>query len=488
MDRVSPHPTSARRRSAAGAVSVRARITLAITLAAALGMFVVGAVVYTVERNRIAEAVHDRLIAQLDAAKGIVADPPEGGWVDARDAVSGILQLLVPGETSGALGLIDGDVALVSGVGMRVDLEDDPGFITHVITETAAGEAVVGTYRGDGHNWAYLASPVAVAADPDTDAVFVAAYDLDLEFGGLDLSAQAYLYTAVGAVAVLGAVAWFVSTRLMRPLRQMGQIADRVSALSLEERLPVRGNDDVSELARTMNGMLDRLDDAMGAQRRLLGDVGHELKTPLTIVHGYLDVMDARDEIDIENTRRLAIDEIERMSRLVADLVDVAAALDEKGLQRAHVPAGQLLRTIAQKAGMIAGTQLVLGPVAEADAELDAARITQAVLQLVQNAVTHGGGEVDLSSRLVGDDLQIVVRDHGAGIPDADKARIFERFQRLQRGGRGTDGSGLGLTIVQLIAEQHGGEITVADAVGGGSRFVLSVPIGVSTDPSGGDY
>lgn len=474
---VRSRPSPREERSVRGGLSVRVLLTIVITVVAALGMSVVGTVVYTVERHRIADRAEDRLIDQLDAARVIVSTPPDGGWADAADALAGIMRLIVPGDTGGAVGIIDGEVALVPGIPAHIDPGEDADFIALVVAETAASDTVIGTYRENGVNWAYLAAPVDVEADPDTAAVFVLVYDLDRELAELDTSARAYLWTAAGAVAVIAAVSWFLATRLLRPLRQMRLMADRVSALSLDERIPVRGRDDVSDLARTMNGMLDRLDDAMAAQRRLLGDVGHELKTPLTIVHGFLDVLDPKDTIDIEHTRRLAIDEIERMGRLVADLVDVAALLDDEGLLRAHVSTALLVRTIAEKGAMISGAGIRLGPVADADAELDAARITQAVLQLIQNAVTHGGGGVELSSRIADDRLEIFVRDHGPGIPEEDRARIFERFQRLQHGGRGLDGSGLGLSIVQLIARQHGGEVTVAEAPGGGALFLLGIPL-----------
>ncbi|UYO96982.1 HAMP domain-containing histidine kinase [Microbacterium sp. M28] len=470
-------PNAPDARSDAAGFSVRARLTIVITLVAALGMLAVGLAVYAVERHRITESVQDQLRADLESVRLIVGTPPDGGWADATEALTSVMRVIVPGVTGGTMGVIDGEVALVPGIGRSVDPSADEDFVALVVDETAGGEVVAGTYRENGRNWAYLAAPIEVSSDQDTAAVFVTVYDLDLEYGGLELSARAYLIAAAVAVALIAAVSWFVSTRLLRPLRDMREMAERVSAQSLDERLPQLGRDDVSSLARTMNGMLDRLDEAMAAQRRLLGDVGHELKTPLTIVHGYLDVMDAKDPIDVEHTRRLAVDEIERMGRLVGDLVDVAVLLDDEGLRRAHVPAGTLLRTIAQKATMIADSEVVLGEIAEADAEIDAARITQAMLQLIQNATTHGGGAVELSSAIIGSRLLLRVRDHGPGIPDEDKQRIFERFQRLQDGGRGPDGSGLGLSIVQLIAEQHGGEALVEDAEGGGALFTLSIPI-----------
>lgn len=495
MDAVTRVPLDHRRaRFGMGTLSVRARLTLITTIVAAVGMLLVGLVVYSTERHRITEAVETRLIAQLETARRIVGQPPEEGWANVKEALAAVMQIVIPGETSGAAGIVDGAVALVPGVGQGVDLSEEDEFIDFIVTETATQDVVTGMYKSGSMTLMYLAAPVSIEADRDSGAVFVRAYDLDLELAGLELSARAYMGTALGVLAVIAAVAWLSSTYLLRPVRQMRVMAERVSALSLDERLPVRGRDDVSELASTMNSMLDRLDDAIAVQRQLLGDVGHELKTPLTIVHGYLDVMDARDPLDVEDTRRLALDEIERMGRLVGDLVDVEVLLDDQGLRKARIGAGRLLRTIAQKAEMLA--PISLGEIADVDAHLDAAKITQAVLQLVQNATTHGGGEIELSSHLAGGSLDIVVRDHGPGIPEADKVRIFGRFERLAQGGRGVDGSGLGLHIVQLIAHQHGGHVVVTDPPGGGAAFVMSLPLARGAvedtldgpvDPSGGE-
>jgi len=221
--------------------------------------------------------------------------------------------------------------------------------------------------------------------------------------------------------------------------------------------------------------MLDRIDDALDSQRQLLSDVGHELKTPITIVRGHLEVMDPADPADAEDTRELAVDELDRMGRLVQDLAAAAALHGPSPVQPQEVDAADLLEQIGRKAQGIEGATVELGPVAEAVAIVDAARITQAMLQLAQNAVTHGGGSVSIGSDLAGDKLELWVRDHGAGVPDEVKPHIFERFHRGSAASE-RSGSGLGLHIVQVIARAHQGSARVEDAPGGGACFVLSVP------------
>src|SRR5690606_12103787 len=134
-----------------------------------------------------------------------------------------------------------------------------------------------------------------------------------------------------------------------------------------------------------------------------------------------------------------------------------------------------LLAQIVRKARAIEGADVTAGPAVSAVVPLDAARVTQAVLQLAQNGVTHGGGRLVIGSRLSGDALEIWVRDYGPGVPDDAKERVFERFQR---GSESSRGSGLGLNIVQVIARAHGGSARVVDAYDGpGAVFVLSLPL-----------
>ncbi len=466
--------------------SVRTRIVAVITLVAALGLTVVGATVYLVERAVSLEAIEGRLQDNLASARFIVADGVDstGTWPTASEALEAVVKRMSPDDNTGAIGIIDGRAVMRSGIDLDLDLTSAPGFVRYVSEQVDGADAIIGTYAEDGVVWRYLAAPIAVTGGADAEEViFAMAYDVRAELAEIDGTARAYVIAAGIALVVIAAVATIVSTRLLRPLRRMRETAERVSAQALSERLPVQGRDDVSELASTMNDMLDRLDRALDSQRQLLSDVGHELKTPITIVRGNLEVMDAADPDDVRETRALAIDELERMALLVEDLAASASLHGPSPIKKTEVDAGELVQQIVRKAQGIDGATVTPGPIADVVAGVDPARITQAMLQLAQNGLTHGGGVIDIGSRVHADMLELWVRDHGPGVPDAEKAAVFERFHR---GDDDHAGSGLGLNIVQVIARAHGGSARVEDAAGGGALFIVSVPLTAPTPPDDG--
>lgn len=456
--------------------SVRTRIIAVITIASAVGMLAVGVVVYVVERARILSSIDDRLEAGLDSARYIIA-AGEGEqrtpWSSSRGALSAVMTRMSPDDNTGALGIVDGAAALIPGIVHDLDMQEPAEFAPFAAARAKEGP-VIGTYAEHGVTWRYLAVPITIEGSPPSgEVVFTMAYDLDAELAEIDTPARIYLIAAGIATVIVAVAAGLVATRLLRPLRRMRDTAERVSAQSLSERLPVEGRDDVSELAVTMNEMFDRLDETLDSQRRLLSDVGHELKTPITIVRGHLEVMDADDPADVRGTRDLVVDELARMGRLVQDLSSAAALHGPAPIAPRQVDAADLLAQIVRKAEGIEGARVTSGGFADVTAELDPARITQAMLQLAQNGVTHGGGRLVIGSRVRDDALELWVRDFGPGVPDAAKTRIFDRFLRAGPTGRG---SGLGLNIVQVIARAHGGTALVRDAAGGGAEFVLVLP------------
>lgn len=458
--------------------SVRSRLIAVITVVAALGMLAVGFVVYLEERGRILRQVDGLLEANLESARYLVeqGQGDTGTWESASEALAEVVQRAAPDDNTGTIGIVDGEARLVPGVPLDVDLLTAAGFVPHVVDVTSGGEPVVGTYAEDGVVWRFLGIPILVdSADPST-AVFAIAYDIEAELSEIDSATRVWAIASAVTLVVIAGAAALVTTRLLRPLRQMRETAQRVSAQSLSERLPIVGRDDVSELARTMNDMLDRLDEALDSQRRLLSDVGHELKTPITIVRGHLEVVDPDDGADVRETRDLAIDELERMARLVEDLAAAAALHGPSPIKPVPVDSADLLQQILRKADGIVGAEVERGPVAEIVTALDPARVTQAMLQLAQNAATHGGGRMVISSTVAGDMLELSVRDFGPGVPDAEKAHVFDRFVR----GAGAEvevGRGLGLNIVEVIARAHGGSARVADAPGGGALFTIALPV-----------
>ena len=341
---------------------------------------------------------------------------------------------------------------------------------------------VIGTAKSPLGTLRYLIVPVRVAGDPST-GLYVAAYDLDAGLGALADSFRTYLRVALGALALVGLVAWFVAGRLLRPIRLLRDAAAGSStAADLTQRVPVTGRDDVSELAGAINGMFDRLQDSARSQVRLLNDVGHELKTPITIIRGHLELLDAANTSDVEATRALAMDELDRMSTLVSDISLLAASKAPHFVTPAEVDIESLTAAVGAKASALDPTRNWRVESATGLALIDAGHITQAWLQLADNAVKYStrGGPIVLAAEVSKSGtspwLNLSVRDSGPGIPPDARERIFERFSRLESS-RGTEGSGLGLSIVSAIAEAHGGSLLLTDAPGQGSTFTIRIPL-----------
>lgn len=455
---------------------MRTRIILVIIIVSAIGMLSVGVAVYFVERARILDQIDERLAANLVSARFIVGDE-QPGWESSLAALESVVMRMSPDDNTGVLGIVAGAPALVPGISLDVDLQRDPDFVEMVAGITGT-EPTVGTFAEGDVAWRYLSVPLSVPGTADAgQTTFVMAYDLNAELAEIDGAARMYLTMTAIVIAVIAGSAGLVAARLLRPLRTMRETAELITAHSLSERLPVTGRDDVSELATTMNDMLDRLDNSLDSQRQLLSDVGHELKTPITIVRGYLEVVDVDDPADIRDTLALAVDELDRMGQLVQDLAGAAALHGPEPIHPRPVDAADLVTQIVRKAAIIDGAQVVQGATADVATDLDPARITQAMLQLAQNGVTHGGGRLIIGSTVRDGMLQLSVRDFGPGVPDDAKKRVFERFQRGQDEGRGPSGSGLGLNIVDVIARAHGGTAAVRDADGIGAEFVIALPL-----------
>jgi signal transduction histidine kinase len=383
-----------------------------------------------------------------------------------------------PDADQGTLALLDGEPAFAPEDADLV-LDALPGFVRLVAAESTGGEAVMGT----SDSVRYVAVPVAVQGDPRS-GVFVAAYDLDARLRPIGDAFVTFAIIAAVALLVIGGVGWLVAGRLLRPIRDLREAAARITASDVSERIPLRGRDDVSDLTRTVNGMLDRLDGALRSQRRLLDDVGHELKTPITIVRGHLEVMDTSDPADVASTAALAIDELDRMSGLVRDITTLATASAPAGLSVQPTDIAALTASVLRKASALSGHDWVAGGAADVVALVDPERITQAVLQLASNAARHGaptgviaiGSGVARESGDEGDRLRLWVRNDGPPIGDETRQHMFERFRRGSAG-RGSEGSGLGLSIVEAIAAAHGGRVLVHSAEGEGTTLTLDLPL-----------
>jgi signal transduction histidine kinase len=228
--------------------------------------------------------------------------------------------------------------------------------------------------------------------------------------------------------------------------------------------------------------MLDRLERAFASQRRFVDDASHELKTPLTIVRGHLELLDS-DPQERDAALSLVMDELDRMGRIVQDLLLLANHGRPDFLALDKVDVGGLTEELYAKAKALAPRKWILEECGTGVAVADRQRLTQAVVQLAQNAVRHSdvAGTIALGSRVADGEARVWVRDHGPGIPLEEQQVIFERFRRGNI--RRSEGAGLGLAIVKAIAEAHRGRVELVSRPGAGATFTLVIPVDAFSEP-----
>jgi signal transduction histidine kinase len=303
----------------------------------------------------------------------------------------------------------------------------------------------------------------------------------------------------IGAVVLIagGAViALVVFGPARRRLRQLQSATERLAAGDRSARAPVEGGDEVAQLARSFNHMAEELgaraaalESLDRARRQLLADVSHELMTPLTAMRGYVETLampELRlDEAMRERYVRIIDDEVRRLEKIVGDLLDLAR-LEGGGttFQQVAVDTGTLFERVAMRHEReLADRQVSLHRDVAENARVvhgDPLRLEQVLQNLAANALRHtpDGGHITLSAGRVGRSVRLTVRDSGPGIPPEHLPLIFDRFYKVDVSRRSTGGSGLGLSIVKAIVEQHGG--TIAAQNENGAVFEITLP-----DPAG---
>lgn len=451
-------------------------------LVAAIGMTAAGVSAYLIQRERVLTQIDDRLTDSVEGLRCIAegcdgTTPP----TTVQEFLSRAMTRVLPDHNESTLGIIDGVARLRPSSGIAFRLDDDAAFVARVVAEADATSVVRGTAATSLGTLRYAIIPVAIDADPAT-GLYITAYDLDSALAEITDAFRTYALVAAGALVLVGLVGWFVSGRILRPLRTLQHTAAGIGENDLTTRIPVTGSDDVSELTRTVNAMLDRLQRSFDSQRRLLDDVSHELRTPITIVRGHLELLDTRNADEIGSTRDLAIDELDRMNVLVDDIALLVKTSRPDFLRREPVDVGELTEQVLAKARALSPEhEWRSAGAAHRVVTLDPGRITQAWLQLAENAAKYApaGTAIELGSVVHRDGdrdtLELWVRDHGPGIPVEQLDRIFDRFARLEAG-RGADGSGLGLSIVAAIAAAHGGRAYARNPPGVGARVAIALP------------
>jgi heavy metal sensor kinase len=287
-----------------------------------------------------------------------------------------------------------------------------------------------------------------------------------------------------GPVALLLAslAGYLLAGLALRPVEAMRARAAAISAETPGERLPVSTtHDELERLGVTLNEMLDRLEDALRRERDFVADAGHELRTPLALLRTELELA-LRQDLSPEELRgavRVSVEEVDRLAQLAEDLLLIARS--ERGelpLRVEPVDADELLAAVARKFQWRADAErrpLACEAAAELRVPVDRLRVEQALGNLVDNALRHGGGAVRLRAEAANGRVELHVEDEGRGFPPAFVEQAFERFSRPDAA-RERGGAGLGLSIVRMIAEAHNGSADAANVPSGGADVWLAVP------------
>lgn len=454
IDVSNPPGRRARRRLLAPLDSVRVRITVAATLAfgfafAGASVALVHAVRSSLEARQHAEVnrAGQRLVAQLKAGTN-----PNQLSMSASEPV--YYQISAGGH-----------VVATSG-------DSKLPILTTTQTHVSRVQAT------DGTDFYVVWRKVTVSSGQVTVAIATPLTDVRRS---VDTLANSLWVGTPGLILLVGLVVWVLVGRALRPVEAIRAQVDAITGTTMDRRVPVPNTDDeVARLARTMNGMLDRLEGASARQRAFVSDASHELRSPVSTIRTELEVASADSaHADWPEVAQRTLGETDRLSRLVDDLLALAR-LDEAGPgRRAPVDLDDLVleestrthrvpvRTAGVSAGRVSG---------------DERQLTQVVRNLVDNAQRHAATQVALALRHEGDELVLLVDDDGPGIAEADRERVFDRFTRIDEArGRAAGGAGLGLAVVRRVVENHGGTVTVADsdpASGGlgGARFVVRLP------------
>ena len=287
----------------------------------------------------------------------------------------------------------------------------------------------------------------------------------------------------LGGIVLAGLLGRIASRRVLRPLNEIAATAEVIGETDdLALRLRVHADDEVGSLARRFNAMLDRLqgsraalDESVRAQRQLVADASHELRTPVTSLRTNIEVLLTGAVLDDEDRERLLTDVVEQseeLSALVNDLIELARG-DQPGTDVEDVRLDRVVAACVERARRNAPGITFQATLVPAELDGVAERLERAVNNLLDNAARHSppGAVVEVNAGPDG----VVVRDHGTGVDEPDLPYVFDRFFRGTNS-RGRQGSGLGLAIVRQVTEQHGGTASVANAPDGGAVFTLALP------------
>ena len=296
------------------------------------------------------------------------------------------------------------------------------------------------------------------------------------------------LWMMLAAVLIILAVSVasvFIANTILAPVRSLAKAAHKVAGGDYTQKLPVKTNDELGDMAATFNTMVSQLEEQHELRRRAMADVAHELRTPLSVLQVELEGMeDGLTPATPETARSLQV-EVAHLNHLVEDLRmlslveahEFSLDLALINIQGVIMDVVERMKESASAKGISLNTHILNDQLSVMG---DSQRLAQVLINLVSNALQHtpGGGQVTVGGRVAQNWVQVWVRDSGVGIPAADLPHIFERFYRSDKSrSRAQGGSGLGLAIAKSLVEAHGGKIWAESVEGEGASLIFVLPI-----------
>ena len=434
-------------------VPLRLRVTLAFAVTSALALALLGTFVAITVSRSLEERLRDTVESELES---LLAQPAADRATIVRQSSGEVfMQLRVGSQLTKAPGLRT-TIAAPEGFSNRtVRLADDEGveaeYSLVYVTHADGQEIVVGTTRDD------------------ADAA-VASIRRQLVIG---------IPSALLLAAVLG---YLIAGAGLRPIERMREHASVISSRRSSARLPLpAARDELHRLGVTLNEMLDRLDAGLIRERRFVAEASHELRTPLALLRTEIDLALAqpRSIDELQAALHSASEETERLIALANGLLDVASTeSDHLSLDRTNVDLGSLVSSVVGRFRAMLdaeGRELAFTCPDKVVVDADRLRLEQAVSNLLDNAVRHGSGRIEVGVQRTGGRAVIQIVDGGPGLDPELLARATEPFAH----GRTSGGTGLGLAIVRAIVDTHGGDVTLANVEGPGSgtRVTVSLPV-----------
>ena len=465
-------------------VTIGTRVMWAIVLVAGIALVMCGAIVWALGLSSVSADATNRLEHSRDRIRQLAADRQDPSSGQPLEDVSAVLrthiQRTAEGRGEAELGFVGTDASTkltwVSADNVSFRPEQDKELLTRVSSQAAASESVIETVRTPTSSYRVLVVPLQGGAQR---GALVHVIDLKVAESQLRRTMAFYAAAAVFTVALVTGLAWFAVERLLRPIEQLRRATESIGEEDLTTRVPVKGRDDLTALAAAVNRMLDRVQTSVEAQRNLLDDVGHELRTPIAVVRGHLELTDPADPEDVRQTQLLALDELDRMGMLVGDLILLAKSVQSDFVTPVDTDVAELTELVFDKSLALGERRWKMESAAFTRAMVDPTRITQAWLQLVANAVRYSEhcSTVSLGSAVRDGHLQMWVRDEGIGIAPEDIDLVRQRFKRTAGAQKLASGTGLGLSIVETIVAAHGGRLDILSEVGRGSVFTMVIPL-----------